>query len=697
MRELLTRYFVVLGLALLALGSTVFEVRADEEKAKLYGDGLAAFEAGDLDRAYVIWKPLAENGYAVAQYSLGKLFDLGGGSIQRNPFVAALWYSQAAAQGVAAAQNNLAIMYARGNGVPPNPERAVELWREAAGQGHPMAQFNLGLSYFNGDGVDADPEEAIAWFRRAADGGITDAQFALGQIYRRGAGVPSDPRAALAWYEQAALQGHEAAGKEAEKLRIDLGLPDTASSSEGVAETSPRADQGAPPSDTQVAERSASEPPPPIPGKSVGEGSSAVDGSGSAGAPTEREPADSATDAVSEDSQASQGEPAESADTDGDAAAEDTSALAQVEEPAVTEEEAPSELPGTEDGATGESGQPSEAASATAETIDTETNDSRDSVQDDALDTEATSDDTPQEPDIADTSPDTVAAQQAATRPLTVEDVLGKKNDFRPVDPEVKKEGEVEWESVPRASEGPEEAVVPLSIDSMEDESLATTETETQNVETESDSATMTQAAAEDLPGGVETPILSTGAAQVALLAVKPPLVVPEPSLPRRKPDLEAVIGMTEEIADEARPEKDPTTIGAPEAVQREAAARVEPDPAAPNSTPDSGESISSASAEKAALTLHETETRMPPGTFGVWLASTADEAAARSFWALVTESYPTLFSRVSGSVQKIDLGDLGIYYRVVAGTWRNEDDAREVCLRIRLRQPDAFCKIQTN
>ena len=92
-----------------------------------------------------------------------------------------------------------------------------------------------------------------------------------------------------------------------------------------------------------------------------------------------------------------------------------------------------------------------------------------------------------------------------------------------------------------------------------------------------------------------------------------------------------------------------------------------------------------------------KSENPLPAVGYNVWLASTADESAANDFWDLVTRSYPKVFSSVSGSVQKVDLGDLGVYYRVVAGNWTNEDAARQVCLRIRLRQPDAFCKVQAN
>lgn len=188
------------------------------ERGEQYREGLAAFETEDFDHAYVLWKPLAENGYAVAQYSLAKLFERGGGAILKNPVEAALWYRQAAAKGVVAAQNNLAIMYAKGEGVPRLPSHAVSLWREAAEGGHPMAQYNLALSYFNGEGIEADRTAAATWFLGAARAGVREAQYALGQLYRQGIGVEEDKKQALYWYQQASGQGHKAAREEASRL-----------------------------------------------------------------------------------------------------------------------------------------------------------------------------------------------------------------------------------------------------------------------------------------------------------------------------------------------------------------------------------------------------------------------------------------------------------------------------------------------
>ena len=53
---------------------------------------------------------------------------------------------QAAEQGFAAAQYNLGLMYANGQGVHQDDAQAVRWYRKAAEQGYAKAQYNLGLS-----------------------------------------------------------------------------------------------------------------------------------------------------------------------------------------------------------------------------------------------------------------------------------------------------------------------------------------------------------------------------------------------------------------------------------------------------------------------------------------------------------------------------------------------------------------------
>ena len=112
-------------------------------------------------------------------------------------------------QGDAAAQYNLGLMYATGEGVSEDDVEAVRWYRLAADQGVAAAQYNLGISYDNGEGVPEDDAEAARWYRLAADQGLVEAQSNLGAMYGSGEGVPRNYLTAYAWFNIAAASGHE--------------------------------------------------------------------------------------------------------------------------------------------------------------------------------------------------------------------------------------------------------------------------------------------------------------------------------------------------------------------------------------------------------------------------------------------------------------------------------------------------------
>jgi len=86
-----------------------------------------------------------------------------------------------AEDGVVAAQENLAHMYANGEGVPADLTRAADWLTRAAEGGSIGARMTLGALYFHGEGVAADPVVAYAWFSLASAGGD---QVALAYLYK---------------------------------------------------------------------------------------------------------------------------------------------------------------------------------------------------------------------------------------------------------------------------------------------------------------------------------------------------------------------------------------------------------------------------------------------------------------------------------------------------------------------------------
>ena len=152
----------------------------------------------------------AEQGYAVAQNSLGWMYATGEG-VPEDYVEAIRWFRSGAEQGNAAAQNGLGVMYSEGWGVPEDSAEAVRWYRLAAEQGYASAQFNLGLTYVYGVTGPVDYAAAARWVRLAADQADADAQYLLGFMYEKGDGMAEDNVLAYMWYDLAADEGSEIA------------------------------------------------------------------------------------------------------------------------------------------------------------------------------------------------------------------------------------------------------------------------------------------------------------------------------------------------------------------------------------------------------------------------------------------------------------------------------------------------------
>jgi uncharacterized protein len=131
----------------------------------------AAFDKEDYETAYRLFKPLAEQGAADAQYRIG-------------------------------------LMRKFGWGAGKDHDDAARWLRAAAEQSHPQAQAELGVLYKDGRGVARDPAQAAAWFRKAAEQGVGIAQLNLGRLYRDGSGVEKDWVEAYVWFSLALRNGY---------------------------------------------------------------------------------------------------------------------------------------------------------------------------------------------------------------------------------------------------------------------------------------------------------------------------------------------------------------------------------------------------------------------------------------------------------------------------------------------------------
>ena len=104
---------------------------------------VAPYDEGDYETELRNIKNLAEQEDPVAQYQLGMLYEQAFHKFSE----AAKWYRKAADQGNYRAQNNLALMYERGRGVPQDHAEAERLYLKSVEQGNKKACYNLGNLY----------------------------------------------------------------------------------------------------------------------------------------------------------------------------------------------------------------------------------------------------------------------------------------------------------------------------------------------------------------------------------------------------------------------------------------------------------------------------------------------------------------------------------------------------------------------
>ncbi|HKD09874.1 MAG TPA: tetratricopeptide repeat protein [Bryobacteraceae bacterium] len=188
---------------------------------RLFKTGMRAYDGGDHTKAAKRFLPLAQNGNADAQFSLGVMYHNGYG-FAKDDKEAARWLRLAAEQGHADGQFNLAVMYAQGHGLPQDHSEAAHWLRASARQGCAPAQFNLGISCRNGSGVPPDDYQAGCWLKFAADQGQTQAQINLGRMYLTGKFDPAGDALdesllqGYYWLSLAAASGNADAVKMAE-------------------------------------------------------------------------------------------------------------------------------------------------------------------------------------------------------------------------------------------------------------------------------------------------------------------------------------------------------------------------------------------------------------------------------------------------------------------------------------------------
>lgn len=191
------------------------------EKAKsnpLNSSGFADYEIGlryelgdllnqDLQKAIEMYQIAAEKGYLPAKTRLGAL--LSKHESKDAAIQSIVWTEDAANNGDAEAQLNLAEMYKKGL-VTGSPEYEAFLeWADrAANQGNAQAMIALGNVYRTGDtDFEPNPKMAADYYWKAAMKKDPEGQFLLAQMYETGQGVHQDKIQAYIHYSQSYYRG----------------------------------------------------------------------------------------------------------------------------------------------------------------------------------------------------------------------------------------------------------------------------------------------------------------------------------------------------------------------------------------------------------------------------------------------------------------------------------------------------------
>lgn len=137
-------------------------------------EGVDAFQAGNHRAALGQFTPLAENGNAVAQFYLGKIYMQGLGA-KPDYNKALLWTRKAAQQRNSDAEHFLGFMHYYGMGVAQSYKEAMSWYRKASNSGNVKAQSSLGMMFVNAEGTPQDLVQAYKWLKLAEVAGDADA------------------------------------------------------------------------------------------------------------------------------------------------------------------------------------------------------------------------------------------------------------------------------------------------------------------------------------------------------------------------------------------------------------------------------------------------------------------------------------------------------------------------------------------
>jgi TPR repeat protein len=211
-------YVLAIGLGLGLASALAFDGSPSESRTptptEAFRYGAQALKQGDKEKALSSLQYAAEQGHALAQWKLARMYAEGDG-VPQDDLRAFDYYTRIAnshaddnpqgpqARFVASAFVALGHYYLEGianTRVKADPVRAREMFSYAASYfSDADAQYYLARMYLDGVGAGRDPKLAVRWLGLAAAKGQCQAQAQLGAILFKGENVPRQAARGLMW------------------------------------------------------------------------------------------------------------------------------------------------------------------------------------------------------------------------------------------------------------------------------------------------------------------------------------------------------------------------------------------------------------------------------------------------------------------------------------------------------------------
>ena len=196
------------------IGIELVNVHFNKEYEELVNSNVVLYKKGEeleaaekYTEALEMYKKAGAMGNSEGLFKVGKFYSEGRTGIEINYELARQYYEQAVSLNNPKAMNNLANMYADGEGIVKDISKAIELYKKSVDLGNSIAMNNLAGKYRYGNGVEKNYTKAVELYKKAALLKNVWAMDNLGDMYRLGNGVEQDYLKAKQWYEKAADLG----------------------------------------------------------------------------------------------------------------------------------------------------------------------------------------------------------------------------------------------------------------------------------------------------------------------------------------------------------------------------------------------------------------------------------------------------------------------------------------------------------